>query len=87
MSFSVPDQAKYQVLIEWYKGQDSQERSRNFRNIFLEYLQRPHHTMEANTQHHISREQVAPTIQRIDLARKDDELDLSGKLSSLGLRG
>jgi hypothetical protein len=88
MSFSVPDTAKYKVLINWYETQDKQERSQNFRNIFMTYLGTPSHTIESKAQHHVSQPLEIPPIERINIEPEQlAEVDLNAKFNLIGMRG
>jgi hypothetical protein len=83
LSFSVPDNQKYQCIIDWYKSQDSQERSREFRNIFLAFLQqKPFPIAENKTLDHISH---TVELQRIEFVA-DAEEDFDSKLHYIGIR-
>jgi hypothetical protein len=84
LSFSVPDHPKYESIINWYRNQDGQERSREFRNIFLAYLGNPHQITEKKESTHISHN---VEIQRIELSKgNDEEEDFDSKLNHIGYR-
>lgn len=87
MSFSVPeDNAKYKNLVNWYRSQDKQERSRNFRIIFMEYLENTHHIMSSETAPHVSR--GLPSIERVAASNKEvNEVDLESRFANIGVKG
>lgn len=83
-SFSVPDNPKYQAIIDWYMSVDRQERSRAFREIFLSYLTKSHHIMDSQATNPIS----LPQIQRIRVEEiVEPEIDFDTKFNMIGKRG
>lgn len=84
MSFSVPENnPKYALLIDWYQKADRQERSREFREIFLTYLGKPRHTIELQARNHVSRPEPVELV-RVDINRPDNDDDLDSRLDIIG---
>jgi hypothetical protein len=84
LSFSVPDNVKYKIILEWYENTDRQERSRAFREILLSYLGKSQHIIESQTTNHISPAQ----LQKVNISKVEEaDVDLDEKLNFIGMRG
>lgn len=87
-SFSVPENEKNHLLIDWYKTVDAQERSRKFREIFMSYLKKPQHTMEISETDHVSRSINSIVLDRMDtIGSHSVEDDLDSRLDLIGIGG
>jgi hypothetical protein len=84
LSFSVPDNPKYKIIIDWYEKGDKQERSRAFREILLSYLGN-HHIIDSQPKTHIN---SFPILQKVNISTDAElEVDFDSKLNLIGMRG
>lgn len=86
ISFSIPETTKYAPIIEWYQSIDKNDRSREFREIFLSYLKKPQHTMNKQVEHHVSQESLKVVeLDRINIVGVSMDDDLDSRLNMLGV--
>jgi hypothetical protein len=87
-SFSVPENNKNARLIAWYKSHDISERSRKFREIFLTYLEKSHHTIDPQTTNHVSLDVLNMIkLDKMDLVANLSDVDLDDRLNAIGIGG
>jgi hypothetical protein len=85
-SFSVPEGGKYAKLIEWYRNADKNERSIQFRKIFMAYLEGTQNIVESRDDR-VSLGIKTTELERIDIVGGSSEVDLDSKLDSIGIFG